>query len=1030
MTHTQPAHLSSTAPGGGRRTPPRSALHSDAPRLVLDGTWRFALHERADVSEDFAAADFTDEDWETIPVPSHWVLEGRGEDGSGRWGSPIYTNVQLPIPLTPPWVPDANPTGDYRVTFDLPEEFEGLERTLLRFDGVESRYKVWINGYELGWGAGSRLQQEFDASGFLAPGANVLCIRVHQWSASTFVEDQDQWWLPGIFRSVTLHGRPAAGVDDVWLRCDYRGQTEGPGQGRIIPDVAAPASSYPVTLTIEELGIHEVWNSPEDLRPIDAGVVMPWSPDAPRLYEARVESQGERVQLRVGFRTVRIDGRSLQVNGRQVFFRGVNRHEIDAGRGRVFDRASARADLLSMKRFNVNAIRMSHYPCHPELLELTDELGFWVIQENDLETHAFEAVDWQMNPSDDPAWRDALLDRVDRMVERDKNHPSIILWSLGNEAGTGRNLAECADWIRRRDPSRPIHYEGDHQGRYTDVYSRMYPSPDECAEICADDSQQTIWNCTPAESVALRTKPFMLCEFAHAMGNGPGRLKEYADLADAYPAFHGGFVWEWKDHGLNSYTPEGLPFAAYGGDFGESVHDGNFVMDGLILSDGRPTPGLHEFAQVFAPLRMTMEDPSEDLGVPVVVLENRSHAATLKGIELRWHVDVDGHPLASGRLPLPPGAAQTRPGESCSVVLSGVERGQRIPAGERWLTIEAHQTQPDSALDGELSEGCLISRTQRRLDSGGGAAADRAPQPPRAVSAVEGSVSQPIESITWGPAVLDGSGLQQLAGLDCSGPQLALWRAPTDNDLGQGLEGHRVADQWKEARFDLMMPRTVRSQLTENSFTRQTAYAAPSRRGVITLDETWWPSGAGVALHVSLRPDRFIEGPLPRLGIQLELPRELDGVEWFGTGPLESYADSQEAAFVGTYRARVDEMWFPYARPQESGHRRDLRWVDFIAGGERLLTIQAFRDAQGRLPGFTVHRHSPQEITRAEHPHELPEPNRTHVIIDAVQHGLGSASCGPGVRPEDAARPEPRSFTLRFCAPGVDDADPVNVVRW
>jgi len=460
-------YLEDFAPGRGRRSHPRAWLDTDAPQLSLNGQWRFRWSPVAyGLDESAVAPDFDDRDWDEIPVPSHWVLHGNGE-----YGGPIYTNVQFPFPIDPPYVPDENPTGDHRRDFELPEDWD-VERVLLRFDGAESIYRVWLNGDEVGVGTGSRLVQEFDVTGLVRPGRNVILVRVHQWSPGSYLEDQDLWWLPGIFRDVTVLGRARGSLDDLWLRTRYASD----GTGSLEPEIVAEDAAFPVTVEIEELGVSRTFASPAEVARLSVGQVEPWSAEVPRLYDARVRSAGETVRLRLGFRTVRIDGDQLRVNGRQVIFRGMNRHETHPDRGRVFESDHARADLVRMKQHNVNAIRTSHYPPHPRLLDLADELGLWVILECDLETHGFVFTAWQDNPSDDQRWATAYLDRIQRTVERDKNHPSVIIWSLGNESGTGTNLAQMAHWVRRRDPERPVHYEGDYTCAYTDLYSRMYPN--------------------------------------------------------------------------------------------------------------------------------------------------------------------------------------------------------------------------------------------------------------------------------------------------------------------------------------------------------------------------------------------------------------------------------------------------------------------------------------------------------------------------------------------------------------------------
>ncbi|WP_181809074.1 glycoside hydrolase family 2 TIM barrel-domain containing protein, partial [Streptomyces shenzhenensis] len=659
------AYVSDPTPWHGALRPARSWLRSDAPSLSLNGPWRFRLSPTAAVAEDFAAEDFDDQGWDGIPVPAHWVLEG-----DGAHGRPIYTNIQFPFPIDPPHVPDENPTGDYRRHFDLPAHWRDAERVVLRFDGVESLFKVWVNGVEIGVASGSRLAHEFDVTPAVRPGANVVAVRVHQWSAASYLEDQDQWWLPGIFRDVTLLARPAGGIEDVWLRTGYDG-----GRGRVETEVTAGAEAFPVTLRIPELGVERVWETPADVAPVDVAEVEPWSAERPRLYDATVSSAAESIALRVGFRTVEIRGDRFLVNGRRVVFHGMNRHEAHPERGRVFDEAHARADLARMKRFNVNAIRTSHYPPHPRLLDLADELGFWVVLECDLETHGFDKVGWTGNPTDDPAWRAACLDRVERTVERDKNHPAVVMWSLGNEAGTGANLAAMSAWVHARDPERPVHYEGDHTGDYTDVYSRMYATVPETEQIGTDGSRAPLLGCTPAQGARQRTKPFLLCEYAHAMGNGPGALDQYEALVHRYPRLHGGFVWEWRDHGILATAPDGRPYYAYGGDFGEVVHDGNFVMDGMVLSDDVPTPGLHEFKAVVQPIRFAFDGDQ-------LVITNLRHSADTSDLRFRWRVEYDGTPVAAGELPVPLLAA----GESGRVPLPPVAVAADA---ETWVTAEA-----------------------------------------------------------------------------------------------------------------------------------------------------------------------------------------------------------------------------------------------------------------------------------------------------------------------------------------------------
>ncbi len=1010
-------YLTDRGPGTGARRPARSWLHTDAPTLSLDGDWRFRLLPGApgqpgahgvlppgEGVEDVALETFDDSAWDTIPVPSHWVLPA-----GGPHGAPIYTNVQYPFPLDPPHVPDENPTGDYRRRFEVPAAWFDAEAVVLRFEGVESRYKVWVNGTEIGVGSGSRLAQELDVTAAVRPGTNVLVVRVHQWSAASYLEDQDQWWLPGIFRDVTLQARPVGGIEDVWLRAGV----EPDGSGLVTAELTAADESYPITLRVPELGVDVEWSSPADVAPVRVDTVEPWSPEVPRLYAATVSSAAETLSLRLGFRTVRIDGDRFLVNGERVVFHGVNRHETHPDRGRVFDEEWAREDLALMKRFNVNAIRTSHAPPHPRLLDLADELGFWVILECDLETHGFERVGWAGNPSDDPAWRDAYLDRIERTVERDKNHPSVVIWSLGNESGTGQNLAAMASWVHDRDPERPVHYEGDHTGAYTDVYSRMYSSVPETAAIGTDGSRSLLLGCTAAESARQRTKPFLLCEYVHAMGNGPGAIDQYEDLVWQHPRLHGGFVWEWREHGVRTRAADGTEFFGYGGDFGEVVHDGNFVMDGMVLPDSTPTPGLFEYKQVVAPVRLAVIGRSDDASGLALTVTNRRHTADTSDLVLRWRVEADGTPTASGVLD----AVVVAAGATATVPLPELA----VPTtGEVWLTVEAELREATPwAPSGHGIVFTQHALTPRRA----GLTAPRLAIPAQVAA-------EPAELLTLGPAEFAHGRLVRLAGQPVSGPRLELWRGPTDNDRGQGGGSYDLADPWENngngvpappydqiwraAGLDRLTARVELVRTTRETVHLRRRWSAADQAATVVTDERWHLVDDELWLRAEIEPSRGWDMVWPRIGLRLDLPGDVDGASWFGTGPRESYPDSRHSARVGRFAAPIDELTERYSRPQESGHRSDLRTLTLTRGGTAWLQVDAAADTSGRRPGFTLTRHTAQQLDAARHPHELPETGRTYLYLDAAQNGLGSRACGPDVWPDHLLRPQARTLTLRF----------------
>ncbi|NUT43210.1 MAG: DUF4981 domain-containing protein [Thermoactinospora sp.] len=929
--------LETFAPGSGRLAP-RAATRSDAPALDLNGVWRFRLSPAADIPDDFADPGHDDSGWDELPVPAHWPLHGHG--------APAYTNVSYPFPVDPPHVPDENPTGDYRRAFDLPDGWTGGR---LRFEGVDSFARVWLNGHELGFSTGSRLPVEFDAGPWLRPGRNVLAVRVHQWSAASYLEDQDMWWLPGIFRDVTLTRSSA----DVLVRASYDG-----GRGTL----GFEASDAAARLSLPELGVAGLEPGAEIT--VDA---EPWTAETPRLYEAVVTLPHETLRLRVGFRTISIVDGVLLANGRPLLLKGVNRHEFHPEHGRTVPYETMREDVLLMKRHNVNAVRTSHYPPHPDFLDLCDELGLWVIDECDLETHGFGQVGWRRNPTDDPRWAEALLDRMRRMVERDKNHPSIIMWSLGNEAGTGRNLAVMADWTRERDPSRPLHYEGDRSCAHTDVYSRMYATHAEVEAIGKGEEEPLD---DPALDARRRAMPFLQCEYAHAMGNGPGGLAEYQELFERHPRLAGGFVWEWIDHGLAHPRHE----YAYGGDYGEPVHDGNFVIDGLVFPDRTPSPGLLDLKKVFEPVRF-------EFGDGVVRVLNAHGFRDLAHLRFDGIVEADGAPVAEFPLEVPAGGGEVKLPE--------------LPEspGERWLTVRAVL----AAAQPWAPEGHEVAWAQTRLRS-------PTPAPATVVSSAPGPAGV-AGRLTLGGGEFDSrtGRLVRLFGLDVEGPRLDLYRAPTDNDRYGGLDR-----TWRRLGLHRLTHR-VDGVDTAGGITVRTRVAPAATDLGMLVAYTWTATPGSLDLTVDVEPEGEWPAPIPRLGVHLVLPGEIAHVTWFGRGPGEAYPDTGMAARVGRWHATIDDLQTPYVYPQENGHRAGVRWAEFGGSGPA-----GFRVSGEPAFGLTARRWSTADLEAARHRPDLVPGDHVHLHLDLAHQGIGTATCGPGTLPRYDLIPAPATLRLRF----------------
>jgi beta-galactosidase/evolved beta-galactosidase subunit alpha len=944
--------------------------------LSLNGDWRFRLFPTVVEAPDWLmAADLDDTDWDLLNVPSCWQMHG--------YGKPAYNNIVYAIPLDPPRVPTENPTGCYRRTFTVPEDWKS-SRVVLRFDGVDSAFTVWLNGTEIGAGKGSRLPSEFDITASLVPGENVLSVRVHQWSDGTYLEDQDMWWLSGIFRDVSLICRPASHLVDLFVKTGF---DPASGTGSLEVDADISSGSYSLKL----LGPDVSWNGEGPI-----GIVKPWSAESPSLYTLVVTVKdvhgavSESVATRVGFRTVEMRDGGLLVNGVAVKLKGVNRHEHHPDLGRSVPYESARLDAILMKRHNVNAVRTSHYPPHPQFLDLCDELGLYVIDECDLETHGFDNLP-DINPSLDPLYEAGCVDRMKRMVERDKNHPSVILWSLGNEAVCGGNHKAMADWARSRD-SRPLHYERDALTENVDVFSQMYAPFEEVERI--GQFQDTAEG--PPELLAARMKkPYILCEYAHAMGNSPGSLKDYWDLFYAYPRLQGAFVWEWLDHGIRQVSPEGEEYFAYGGDFGEPFHDGNFVIDGLLFPDRTPSPALLELKKVLEPVEITGEAGK-------LVLLSRLDFTGVDHLAATWELLLDGRPVRSGSLELP----EIPPRE-----LAEIDLPVEVPdePGEWMLEVSLQlKADTDWAPAGyELAWGQIALTRSVQVRRAYGFSPVVVKEEGLKVS-VSGDGFELVFSQVNGELI---SWLNQGEAVLVEGPRFNLWRSPIDNEI----VWKGIANRWREQHLDRLTHRfdglewevlsddvvvvTIKSRVAPGAF--EWGFACEYRYRI---------QGDGT-VHVTVHAVPHPKTPeiLPRVGLTMRVPGSLETCEWYGLGPGESYVDTHEAQRLRVWQLPIDSLRTNYVVPQESGNRMDVRWLRLEGPSGHGLAVHGLPTLMFSAERFTV-----EDIDRATHTYDLKPREFVTLRLDHRHNGIGSSSCGPGPLPRFELRPEVFEFSFEF----------------
>jgi beta-galactosidase len=989
-----------------------SALDNDPEKSpfykCLNGVWKFNwVRKPSDRPGGFFREEYGVDHWSDIEVPGNWEFQG--------FDIPIYTDTDYPFPANPPYIPhEYNPVGSYRRAFTIPDTW-GDRQVFLHFGGVKSAMYVWVNGKKVGYSQGSKTPAEFNITEYIRTGENILAVEVYRWSDGSYLEDQDYWKVSGIERDVFLFSTPHVHIRDFFVKA---GLDENYADGRLSVDVEIrslhaekkeerESNQIKVMLLdgnrktmfapiIKEIGLAD---EKEKVLHFERIVPKPahWTAEAPNLYSlvmTLLDESGiptECISCQVGFRNVEIKEGLLTVNGIPITVKGVNRHEHEPETGRVVSEKYMMKDIQLMKQFNINAVRTSHYPNVPRWYELCDLYGLYVIDEANIESHGM-GYDPDKTLGNNPDWKEAHLDRTIRMVERDKNHPSIIIWSLGNEAGDGVNFEATYAWIKNRDPSRPVQYERAETRPHTDIICPMYRTIHHLEEYIRRGLD----------------RPLILCEYAHAMGNSVGNLQDYWDFFDKHKQLQGGFIWDWVDQGILKKTEDGEEFWAYGGDFGppETPSDKNFCINGLVFPDRKIHPHIWEVKKVYQPMKVKRLDLEQGK----IEICNRYDFKGLDDVELVWTVTGDGQKIAEGfihPLDVPPHSTKT-----ITTPLPRIRPGAGV---EYFLNISFRT----KAADPLLPEGHVVAWEQFRLPiSSPKRVADVSSFAPIEFEETESEAK--IDGKTFSIVFNKGQGIitsWKYKGKEFlrMGPVPHLWRAPTDNDFGGDMPARlRI---WRDAGKN----RTVQSfhiaQINIRLIRVTVSFELPAEAS--KWDAVYEIYGSGdVVLKNTFVPgdDRLPE--IPRVGITMALKGEFENMSWFGRGPHENYWDRKTSACVGLYEGKVIDQYHPYIRPQENGYKTDVRWValtdsegtGFLAVGEPYVSASA-------LPFLNEDfDEGPEKVQR--HTFHIKQRDLVTLNLDYKQMGVGGdTSWGERARPHPEYTLYPNrvySYSLRL----------------
>ena len=897
----------------------RSALERDGKASpfveVLNGYWKFNWVNRPDSRPvNFYETGFDDSSWDEVKVPSNWELEG--------YGVPIYVNwaYEFTGEPEPPYIPkDHNPVGSYRTKFSIPEEWGG-KQVILHFGAVKSAMYVWVNGEKVGYSQGSKLPAEFNITEYVETGENLLAVEVYRWSDGSYLECQDFWRISGIERDVFLYARNNLHIYDYFLRAGlvnkYRdglfnldvvlsnpsGKTE---KKYLLEVIVYDRDETILSFSKEKIRLR---GGDKEMFHFESEILNPrkWSAETPELYDLvmNVKDEGgvvkETIAKRFGFRTSEVKDGQFLFNGKPILLKGVNRHEHDPETGHVISEQSMIEDILLMKQHNINAVRTSHYPNHPRWYELCDEYGLYVIDEANIESHGM-GYDPDKTLGNNPAFMKAHLERVQRMVERDKNHTCIVIWSMGNEAGDGVNFDTCFNWIKDRDPSRPVQYERAELRHNTEIHCPMYAGPGYLEKYASEK----------------RDRPLILCEYSHAMGNSNGNLKEYWDIIKKYDQLQGGFIWDWVDQGLLKRDKDGEEYFAYGGDFGPpgTPSDSNFCINGLVHPDRIPHPALTEVKKIYQ--YITFE--ALDLDKGLIAVNNEYDFKDLDDVEITWMLTGNGRVMGQGKITSP----EILPGETMEYYLKlpGLEPE---PGIEYFLNLSARRYDPRVM----MAQSPELASEQFRMPW----FVEQQPVDPKGMLEIIWSKNRKKVRITGIGIDIEFDTLTGLmTGYRYSGKQFLtrgifpnFWRAPTDNDFGNRMPER--CNIWKRASLKWQVRNFSVEKLTPHEIRVRVQYWLD---GINNEYEVLYAIlGTGEVVVKTMLDTGAKELPeLPRYGVTMRIREDYSQVEWLGRGPHENYQDRNASAYVGMYKSTVGDLYFPYIRPQETGTRTDVRWI-------------------------------------------------------------------------------------------------------